>query len=473
MPNTIEGSLPWVFRPLFYSPKNNVAATKENIALQYKTLQPQPGWVKRSSPAVLGSLGAIVLSAIGYLYSASKDSTFGRVIGGALTLIGILTVGIAQTVFNVNLEKKEKTTTKETRTLTENEDFKTASPMLYANKFEIKQKYDALTHKVKDHIKTIDKDPSLFYEKGETVYIPDTHGDFVHLITTLHRHDLLDENLNLNPEHPYVFLGDFYDRGEDSDVVDHWLNIQIQNGIKIHRLAGNHELMFMFRDKDGNPLWEPTNDAKKDIKYNYEITENILKHIAEGTILAAYVDPKKTPEGYSVTYSHSFFVNDDFIKLGLQPNSDIKVFVKRLNERFQNWGKLAHPRFLEQRTKGRISWRQVQKEFNEDPATTFRRKVDHKRSFIWRRTKVSKTDKEKHMPQVENIPDNVIQIVGHTPIDNFDIPNLDPTKPLLIQSQNGNGKILFGDVGMSYEYDKDSLERSNVTINKKLATEYL
>ena len=132
--------------------------------------------------------------------------------------------------------------------------FQTTQEMPYANTEKIKDKANNLYKKLTEYLKQIKKDKNLFYSKGETICIPDLHGDFVHLIITLHRHGVIDEELNLKKDFEYVFLGDFYDRAPDSDVIDHWVNTQIRNKVKIHRLIGNHEMAFFERDPNGYPV---------------------------------------------------------------------------------------------------------------------------------------------------------------------------------------------------------------------------
>ena len=74
----------------------------------------------------------------------------------------------------------------------ETHNFQTAAEMPYANNLQIEAKAKHLSEKLIDHLKTIKKDELLFFNQGETVYIPDCHGDFVHLIITLYRYGLLE-----------------------------------------------------------------------------------------------------------------------------------------------------------------------------------------------------------------------------------------------------------------------------------------
>ena len=75
--------------------------------------------------------------------------------------------------------------------------FQFSFEMPYANNALTKEKFDFLSDALKEHLKSIKQNELLLFNPGETVYIPDLHGDFVHLIITLHLHNIIDENLNL------------------------------------------------------------------------------------------------------------------------------------------------------------------------------------------------------------------------------------------------------------------------------------
>lgn len=178
--------------------------------------------------------------------------------------------------------------------------FQMASPMLYANDLEIADKSETLMANLTFYLSSIEPDSKLFFKAGDNVPIPDIHGDFAHLITILHRHGLLNPELNLNKDFNYVFLGDFYNHGKDSDTVDYWLNKQIENKANIYQIAGNHELFFLVRDEEGKlrfRLRDPrnskeypitANDIENDIGNNFQITEELLRNIKDGNLLAAY-----------------------------------------------------------------------------------------------------------------------------------------------------------------------------------------
>ncbi len=87
-------------------------------------------------------------------------------------------------------------------------------------------------------------------------------------------------------------------------------------------------------------------------------------------------------------------------------------------------------------------------------------------SFIWRRTGIPALNIYPTELYVE-IPDDVYQIVGHTPVFSFRLPNKQSaTLPFVLSSQTGTGKIQFSDVGIGYYYKKDDFERPEVIIKK-------
>lgn len=339
--------------------------------------------------------------------------------------------------------------------------FKTTSEMPYANSEQIKKKAEELFKKLKEYLKSINKYDISFIQ-GDTVYIPDIHGDFVHLIITLHKHKLLDEDLNLKKDFQYVFLGDFYDRAPDSDVIDFWLNNQIKNNLNIYRLIGNHEMAFFERDPNGYPLLFPSHDSIKDIANNFTVTEDILMNIATGNILAAYTNDQ-------TLYAHSYIINDDYEELGLRTNTDISIFVFSLNERLKTLGQYCFNLFKECKKSGKYNWKNIMKPFNDDPLfNIYNEKNDISTSFLWRRTALPKLKMFPAELDVD-IPDNVYQIVGHTPIFLFNLPKDQlMNKPFTLRAKKGTGKIQFSDVGIGYYYKNDDFERPEVFIEQSI-----
>ena len=340
--------------------------------------------------------------------------------------------------------------------------FKYAPEMPYANNPYTQSKTTTLLKQLTEHLKSIKKDNSLFFTKDEVVYIPDIHGDFIHLISTLHRHDLVDKDLNLRKCFQFVFLGDFYDRAPDADVIDSWLNKQIKNQVSIYRLLGNHEIAFFERDKKGHPTIFPSHDSIKDITNNFQITENLLKNIASGNILAAYVEANS-----SIIYVHSYITNNDFAELDLESNTNILVFAQTLNKRLQEHGQKAYEIFLDCKEKNQFNWGLIIKPFSGDPLfNIYSTKNDIHTSFLWRRTG-SPTLRVFPCELEVDIPNNVYQIVGHTPVFSFNRIKEQPTnKPFIISTNTGTGKIQFSDVGIGYYYNNNTLERPEVIIGK-------
>lgn len=351
---------------------------------------------------------------------------------------------------------------------TNTKQFNTACEMPYANSNSTKEKFERLSEELKEHLKSVQKDKTLFFTNGETICVPDIHGDFIHLIVTLHRHDLINKDFKLKKDHTYVFLGDFYDRSPDADAIDFWLNKQIKDNVKIYRLIGNHEMAFFERDPNGYPVIFPSQDSIKDISNDFQTTENLLKSIADGNIMAAYVENKTRAQ--NILYVHSYIINDDFIELGLEPNTDILDFTFALNERLKLHGQYTYDLFLEQKKTGKFDWKAIMKSFHDDNLfNIYKKKNDISTSFMWRRTSLPVLNIYPTELDVD-IPDNVYQIVGHTPVFSFDLQKNQPiNKPFVISAKNGTGRVQFNDVGIGYYYKPNDFERPEVVINVKLA----
>lgn len=345
-----------------------------------------------------------------------------------------------------------------------NNSFSSSHEMLYANTKNTKKKYLLLLDRLKEYLKDLKPIRSLTYN---TVYIPDLHGDFVHLILTLHKYGLLDKNLNLKKSKTYVFLGDFYDRSPKSIFIDFWLNIQIRNKATVIRLIGNHELAFFNRDEEGYPKIFPSQDSIKDVENNFILTENLLHSIAAGSLTAMFVE--KDDKEY-ISYSHSYISNDDFQLLGLVKDSDIFKFAEILNLSLKTLGEKAYNIFLESRKGGKIRWGEIAEIFNKNllfNSESIKNEINT--SFLWRRTGIPTLKIYPSELSVE-IPDNVFQIVGHTPVFLFrSVKNENIYKPFVIPSSNpdGTGKIQFSDVGVGYYYKEDDFNRPDVFIDKE------
>ena len=337
--------------------------------------------------------------------------------------------------------------------------------MDYADNLSVKDRLYFLTNQLIDFL----ADQASKYKIAvKDIYIPDLHGDIIHLILTLHNHNLLDGNLNLSKDHNYIFLGDVYDRGEDACLIDAWINVQVLNGSNIIRLLGNHELGFLIRKNDGLPLLHPAQDSINDVKFGFQITESLLKNMSQGNIKACHLSDLMI-ENYSVFYVHSYIIEDDFKELGISVDSPIKTFSNALNTRLMKKSKEAYEIFLRGKSSGVIDWTGIRDVFLSDlmfnPETE---RNDMKTSFLWRRSGIANLNIYPNEILVK-IPDKVYQIVGHTPVFKFNMNDNSKIKsPIIYSSSLSNGKVQFSDVGMGYFYDSDSFERPEVRLDYPL-----
>ena len=355
--------------------------------------------------------------------------------------------------------------------------FQTASPMLYANDLEIADKAETLFARLAYYLKNIAPDPNLFFQTGDIVPIPDIHGDFVHLITTLHRHGLLNCELDLKKDFNYVFLGDFYNNGKDADIVDYWLNKQINNGITIYRIAGNHELFFLARDKEGKlrfKLRDPrdgkefpilANDIEKDIENNYQVTEELLKSIKDGNLLASHT-ALNTKSNIPFLYAHTFVTTEDQKRAGVD-KEEIVSFTQSANERFRSLGAESYTRFMDSKNRGTFDWKEIAEPIFSEPLFNifYRDKNQRVDAFFMRVTGLDA--KLKIVSKInDEIPDGVYQVVGHTRIPDFDLPNSCPVnKPLILPGKDGKAFVQFSDIGMGIYYNERTYDRPEVFLN--------
>jgi predicted phosphodiesterase len=84
--------------------------------------------------------------------------------------------------------------------------------------------------------KVLEKEPRLIYlpPQGKVVFVGDTHGDL----------DASEQVLRHYLKKPYriVFLGDYVDRGDDSEEnINYLLHMKIEHPEDIFLLSGNHE----------------------------------------------------------------------------------------------------------------------------------------------------------------------------------------------------------------------------------------
>ncbi len=164
-------------------------------------------------------------------------------------------------------------------------------------------------------------------------------------------------------------------------------------------------------------------------------------------------------------YVHSYVINNDFIELGLKENTNIVDFAVALNKRLQEYSRKSYEIFLDCKKNNKFNWEEIIKPFNDDPLFDIMKKRNEiHTSFLWRRTGVPTL---KTFPyEIEcSIPDNVLQIVGHTPVFLFGVPRSQSvTCPFVLSS--GSGKVQFSDVGIGYYYKNDTFDRPEVVIKK-------
>ena len=354
--------------------------------------------------------------------------------------------------------------------------FKTASPMLYANNPEIADKAETLIAYLLYHLRNTEPDPNLFFKIDDIIPIPDIHGDFVHLITILYKHGFLDSELNLKKDFKYIFLGDFYNRGKDADIVDYWLNKQINNGSKIYRIAGNHELFFLARDEEGKLRFKlrdprtgeqfpiPVFDVDNDVGNNYLLTEELLKSIRDGNLLAAYTR-LDTQNNIPILYAHTFTTQEDQKRAGTH-EEEIVSFVETTNERFKSLGTECYQRFIDFKNRGKFDWIEISEPLFSEPLFNifYRDKNQRVDAFFMRVTGLN--NKLKIISEInDEIPQGVYQVVGHTRVRDFDLPEGHPiNKPLILPDKEGKAFVQFSDIGIGFYYNSENLDRPEAMI---------
>ena len=100
--------------------------------------------------------------------------------------------------------------------------------------------------------KTLDKQPRLLEipDKGQTVFVGDTHGDFDATKTVVGRY--------LGGDRKLVFLGDYVDRGEASRAnINYLLCLKLAYPTRLFLLQGNHEGYGIFKFFPAD-FWEST-----------------------------------------------------------------------------------------------------------------------------------------------------------------------------------------------------------------------
>lgn len=98
--------------------------------------------------------------------------------------------------------------------------------------------------------KVFEKEARLIHlpPEGKTVFVGDTHGDLDASQRVIHRY--------LKSLYRIIFLGDYVDRGEDSEAnINYLLQMKIEYPEQIFLLAGNHE-GYMVKELYPANFWE-------------------------------------------------------------------------------------------------------------------------------------------------------------------------------------------------------------------------
>lgn len=120
---------------------------------------------------------------------------------------------------------------------------------------------------------------------------------------------------------------------------------------------------------------------------------------------------------------------------------------------------------MDGKQKGKYNWDEIKEPFYDSKAGST--------SFLMRITGVvnkGKKSKVKATLEDYNIPKGVYQIVGHTMIRHFDLPNgYSSDRPLIIPDEENEAFVQFSDVGIGFNYKYKSLSRPKVVINRDLS----
>jgi hypothetical protein len=128
--------------------------------------------------------------------------------------------------------------------------------------------------------KTLDKQPRLLEipDKGQTVFVGDTHGDFDATKTVVGRY--------LGGDRKLVFLGDYVDRGEASRAnINYLLCLKLAYPARLFLLQGNHEGYGIFKFFPAD-FWEST---EPELRALYEkVLLKLPLAVSTGNIIALH-----------------------------------------------------------------------------------------------------------------------------------------------------------------------------------------
>ncbi len=129
--------------------------------------------------------------------------------------------------------------------------------------------------------KILEKEPRLIHlaPEGKVVFVGDTHGDLDASQKVIHRY--------LKSHYRIIFLGDYVDRGEESEAnINYLLQMKIEHPEQIILLAGNHE-GFMIKELYPADFWESLTFERRR-KYGLIFSKLPLCATSENGILALH-----------------------------------------------------------------------------------------------------------------------------------------------------------------------------------------
>ncbi len=130
-------------------------------------------------------------------------------------------------------------------------------------------------------IKIIEKEPRLIQlpSEGKVVFVGDTHGD-------LEASQMVMQRYLKNP-YRIVFLGDYVDRGDDSEEnILHLLGLKLEHPEKIFLLAGNHE-GFMVKQFQPSSFWSSISFEERE-EYAFLFSKFPVAATTQNGILAVH-----------------------------------------------------------------------------------------------------------------------------------------------------------------------------------------
>ena len=129
--------------------------------------------------------------------------------------------------------------------------------------------------------KIIEKEPRLILlpSEGKVVFVGDTHGDLEASQGVIRQY--------LRKSYRVVFLGDYVDRGADSEKnIQYLLGLKLEHPEEIFLLAGNHE-GFMVKQFDPSSFWSSLSFEERE-RYGFLFSKFPLAATTQNGILAVH-----------------------------------------------------------------------------------------------------------------------------------------------------------------------------------------